>query len=193
MAEEPIAAGKSSFELIEPVKLFSELQLRKGTVLLDVACGRGLYSLAASEHIGEQGKIYAVDLWKEGIDSLKSEAAARQITNIQASVADVNKHIPVADRSIDVCLMATVVHDLVEDHTEKGTLREVKRVLKPGGMLAVIEFIKIDGPPGPPVQIRLSPHELERIVLPYDFTLIKTAEIGPFNYLSIFRNTPVSL
>jgi len=145
--EKPIAAGKSSFDLIDSKKLFSELQLKKGSVLLDLACGRGLYSIAASEYIGEQGKIYAVDLWQEGIDFLIQETTAGQIVNIHASVADINKHIPFADHSIDVCLMATVLHDLIEDHAEKGTLKEVKRVLKPEGLLAVIEFIKRKVPP----------------------------------------------
>ena len=188
MNEKPIAAGKSSFDLIDSKKLFSELQLKKGSVLLDLACGRGLYSIAASEYIGEQGKIYAVDLWQEGIDFLIQETTAGQIANIHASVADINKHIPFADHSIDVCLMATVLHDLIEDHAEKGTLKEVKRVLKPEGLLAVIEFIKTQGPPGPPVQIRISPDELENFLSGYGFRLVKTAEVGQFNYLSVFRN-----
>ena len=190
MRGKPIAAGKSSFDLIDPVRLFSELQLKKNTVLLDLACGNGSYVIAASEHIGESGKIYAFDLWKEGIDSLRQEAAARQIKNIHAGVADVSVDIPVGDASIDVCLMATVLHDLVEDKSEKGALRQVGRVLKPNGLLAIIEFNKVDGKPGPPVQIRISPAELENILVPYGFRPVKTVEVGQFNYLSIYRKAP---
>ncbi len=186
----PIAAGKSSFGLIDPVKLFSVLQLRKETVLLDLACGNGAYSLAASRYIGEQGKIYAIDLWKEGIDSLLWEAGARQIKNIHAGVADISVHIPVEDTSIDVCLMATVLHDLIEDKTEKGTLQEVRRVLKQNGLLAVIEFNKVEGTPGPPVRIRISPQELVNVLSPFNFHLDKKKEIGQFNYLSIFKKAP---
>jgi ubiquinone/menaquinone biosynthesis C-methylase UbiE len=190
MQGKPIAAGKSSFDLIDPVRLFAELQLKKDSVLLDLACGNGSYTLAASEHIDESGKIYAFDLWKEGIDSLLRDAAARQIRNIHAGVADIDKNIPVDDNSIDVCLMATVLHDLVEDNTEKGTLQQVVRVLKPNGLLAVIEFNKVDGKPGPPVQIRISPAELENIIVPYGFRPVKTVEAGQFNYLSLYRKAP---
>ena len=112
MRGKPIAAGKSSFDLIDAIRLFSELQLKKNTVLLDLACGSGSYAIAASEYIGEQGRIYAFDLWQEGIDSLRQETAARQIKNIHAEVADISVEIPVGDNSIDVCLMATVLHDL---------------------------------------------------------------------------------
>ncbi len=68
MAEKTIAAGKSSFYLIDSYKLFSELSLKEDTSFLDLVCGRGAYSIAASGYIGEKGIIYAVDLWKEGID-----------------------------------------------------------------------------------------------------------------------------
>lgn len=187
MRENPVAAGKSSFNLIDAVKLFLELRLQKNSVFLDLACGNGSYAIAASDYIGKQGKIYAFDLWREGIDSLRREAAARRIKNIHAEVADINEAIPVDDNSIDVCLMATVLHDLVEEKTESGTLRQVGRVLKPHGLLAIIEFNKVDGKPGPPVQIRISPAELEHILAPYGFRPVKTVEVGQFNYLSIFQ------
>lgn len=186
MEKEPIAAGKSSFNLIEASTFFSALSLSKKSVILDLACGSGAYTIALAEHLGGQGQIYAVDLWKQGIDILRTEAKARNITNIGASAADVSKSIPVDDASVDVCLMATVLHDLVEDGTEKGTLREIKRVLKPSGTLAVVEFKKVPGPPGPPVQIRLSPEELNALLGRYGFTPFSITDVGPYNYLSLF-------
>ena len=129
MAEKPIAAGSSSFDLIDPDRFFGALGLRRGTVLLDVGCGTGSYTLAASPRLGARGRIYAVDLWEEGIDTLMREIDLRSIRNIRPSVADVSKRIPVADQSIDVCLLATVLHDFIADGTAEGTLGEVKRVL----------------------------------------------------------------
>ena len=190
MRGKPIAAGKSSFDLIDPIRLFSELQLKKNTVLLDLACGSGSYAIAASEYIGDEGKIYAFDLWQEGIDSLRQVTAARRIKNIHAGVADISVDIPAVNNSIDVCLMATVLHDLVEDNTEEGTLLQVCRVLKPDGLLAIIEFNKVEGKPGPPVQIRLSPAELDNLLAPYGFRPVKTVEVGQFNYLAIYRKAP---
>jgi ubiquinone/menaquinone biosynthesis C-methylase UbiE len=189
MEKKPVAAGKSSFNLIDADKFFSELPLAKGATLLDLACGSGAYAIAASRKIGDQGRVYAVDLWEEGIASLRKEAESRGITNITSHVADVGKRIPVGDSSIDVCLAATVLHDLVEDGTDQGALKELTRVLKPGGILAVIEFKKVPGPPGPPVGIRLAPDELEDLVAPFGFRLAGTGEVGPYNYLSLFTIT----
>jgi len=188
MSKNPIVAGKSSFGLIDPCRLFSELQLERDFVLLDLACGNGAYSIAISKYIGNEGKIYALDLWKEGIDNLTRECTAKQINNIYPSVTDVSKNIPIANHSVDVCLMATVLHDLIQDNTEKGTLKNVKRVLKINGLLAIIEFKKIEGPPGPPLKIRVSPEDIENILYPYGFRIIKTTDVSEYNYLSIFQN-----
>lgn len=186
MTEKPIAAGKSSFNLVDSKKLFSELRLKENTTLLDLACGSGAYSIAASEYIGEEGLIYAVDLWKEGIDNLLKEVKIKQINNIHANIADISIHIPTESSCIDVCLMATVLHDLIQDDTDQETLEELKRVLKPNGSLAIIEFKKIEGPPGPPIQIRISPEKLDAILFSHDFRKVLTTDIGPYNYLSIF-------
>lgn len=187
MHEKPIAAGKSSYDLIDKEKVFAALELKRDTVMLDVACGAGKYSIAASEIIGSEGVIYAIDLWEEGINILRQTVAEKDIKNIRPVLGDVNKRIPVEDRSIDVVLMATVLHDLIEVNAEKGTLNEVRRVLKPGGRLVIIEFKKIEGPPGPPVAIRLTPEETDKIVSAYGFKQEKVIDVGQYNYLSLFR------
>jgi ubiquinone/menaquinone biosynthesis C-methylase UbiE len=183
----PTGAGKSSFGLIDTAKFFFELDLKKGTTFLDVACGRGAYSLAAADIIGNNGQIYAVDLWEEGISILKDEAASKEVQNITAFVSDVAKHIPVEDDCVDVCLMATVLHDFVGDNVDRAVMNEIMRVIKPNGVLAIVEFYKKDGPPGPPKRVRLSPQEVDRMLSVYGFQQKRYTEIGPDNYLQIFN------
>ena len=190
MTAKHIAAGRSSFELVDAQRLFAALQLREETTLLDLACGRGAYALAASTHIGPQGRILAVDLWEEGIEALQKEAAARRIQQIEAYVADVSRQLPFENRSVDVCLMATVLHDLIQDRTDQPALKEIQRVLKSGGTLAVVEFKKIDGPPGPPIAIRLSPDETRKHLQPFGFQSVRHVDIGPYHYLSLFTQPP---
>lgn len=183
----PTAAGKSSFDLIDTEAFFRELDLKKGITFLDLACGRGAYCLKASEIIGPSGTIYAVDLWQEGIEQLKANALAENVLNIEAFVSDAGQHIPVDDQVVDVCLLATVLHDFAEDQIAKEVLQEVVRVLKPGGRLAIMEFKKIDGPPGPPRHIRLAPSAVEDLLAPYGFSKDRLTDIGPYNYLMMFR------
>lgn len=187
MNAKPIAAGKSSFNLIDVALLVDVLEIDPGITFLDVACGSGAYTLALAEQIGPEGRLYALDLWAAGIDMLNAEVQARNVANIEARVADVSRHMPLAADTVALCLMATVLHDLIQDHTEQGTLKEVTRVMKPGGRLAVIEFKKVDGPPGPPKAIRLSPKETEACLIPHGFKELATHDIGPYTYVSLYR------
>jgi len=180
--------GKSSYDLIEPDTLWTELNLAPGAAFLDLGCGAGNYALAAAAVIGPTGLVYAVDLWEEGIALLKDRAAKAGLTNLKALVSPAGQ-VPLADESVDVGFMATVLHDLVEVHTASGALAEMARVLKPGGCLAIVEFDKIDGPPGPPRHIRLAPVEVETLVAPYGFRRQKTVKLGPYNYLITFMKS----
>jgi len=184
--QKTIAVGKSSFDFIDQERLFRELDIKENTILLDAACGCGDYALAAAARIGNKGRIFAFDLWEAGIDRLIDKIVADGITNIVPRVADLCS-LPLGNGTIDICLMATVFHDLVQQGTDQGALSEIKRVLKPGGVLAVIEFKKISGQHSPPMEIRLSPEELEGLVTPHGFRIMKTVEIGPYNYLTIFQ------
>ncbi len=182
----PPGAGKSSFDLIEPEKLLAELQLPKNITFLDLGCGAGNYTLAVAEVLGKHGVVVALDLWQPGIEALEERATAAGRQNIRALLADISKIVPLGDSSVDVCLMATVLHDLVEFAMADGALQEAHRVLKPGATLAIVEFDKIEGPPGPPLQIRLTPEEVENLVAPYGFKKSRTARVGPYNYLILF-------
>ena len=186
----PTGAGKSSFGLIDTVAFFQALELKKDIIFLDVACGRGAYSLAAADVIGNKGQIYAVDLWEEGISILKDEAASKGIQNIKAFISNVAQRIPVEDDCVDVCLMATVLHDLVADLVDQQVLKEIVRVMKTDGTLAIVEFFKKEGPPGPPKPIRLSPEEVDQMLAVYGFQQKRYTEIGPDNYLQIFTFNP---
>jgi ubiquinone/menaquinone biosynthesis C-methylase UbiE len=187
----PTGAGKSSFGLIDTAKFFQELDLKKDIVFLDVACGKGAYSLAAADVIGNNGQIYAVDLWEEGIGILRKEAASKGIQNITTFVSDVAQHIPVEDDCVDVCLMATVLHDIVADQVDQPVLKEIVRVIKSMGMLAIVEFHKKEGPPGPPKPIRLSPEEVDQMLAAHGFQQKRYTEIGPENYLQIFTKLKI--
>jgi ubiquinone/menaquinone biosynthesis C-methylase UbiE len=185
--EKPFGAGMSSFELVDLEKLISELRLRKGITFLDLGCGRGEYAIAVSGTVGNDGLVYAVDLWEEGVASLQEEISARGIKNLHAMVADVAKKVPVEENSVDICFMAASFHDLVLANAAERAIKEVVRMLKQDGSLAILEFKKIDGPPGPPLSSRLAPEEVEEKVTPHGFNKARIRATGAYTYLITFH------
>ena len=151
-----------------------------------MGCGRGEYAIAASKIIGGEGSIYGVDLWEEGIATLVERCSAEGVRNLEAIVADVGKRIPIEDDTVDVCLIATVLHDLVQTQDEDGALEEARRLLKSKGSLIILEYKKTEGPPGPPIHIRLAPEEVETMVVPHGFGKGRVVEVGPYHYLITF-------
>jgi ubiquinone/menaquinone biosynthesis C-methylase UbiE len=152
-----------------------------------LGCGRGEYSIAAAGILGLEGTVYAIDLWEEGIASLSKEAVGRDVKNLVPIVADVAKGVPLEDNCVDICFMATVFHDLVLARAADSSLTEAARMLKRDGFLVILEFKKMDGPPGPPLSSRLAPPEVEKKVARYGFVKKRITETGPYTYLITFQ------
>jgi ubiquinone/menaquinone biosynthesis C-methylase UbiE len=186
MGDKPVAAGKSSFDLIDKEKLFAVMDVVPDSRFLDLACGPGRYSLAVASRLNNGGTVYAVDLWREGIEALDHEIHSRGLRNIKTMVADIRHPLPFDKDSIDSCLMATILHDLAKKD-QKASLREIGRLLKAGGMLHIIEFKKIETGPGPPFAIRMEEKEIDALVAPFGFTKVTAGEVGEFNYMVKYR------
>jgi ubiquinone/menaquinone biosynthesis C-methylase UbiE len=187
MEKQVPGTGKSSFDLIDATELFKRLSLEKASTFVDLGCGRGEYAIEAALHIGKNGTVYAIDLWEEGLALLSTEAEFRDLPQLKAIAADICKTLPLQDQSIDVCFAATVLHDLVREGCADQTLEEARRILRPRGMLAIVEFKKFDGHPGPAIDVKLSPDQVEQIVAAHGFTRKEFTEIGPYNYLITFH------
>ncbi len=180
-------AGMSSKAFLDAERVIQEIGLKNGDKFLDVGCGEGRFSIAASKLIGNQGKVYAIDSYEESIKTLKEQTGRDNIGNIESIVADATKKMPLPDAIIDVCLMANVMHGFLANGEVPAVMAEAARVMKKGSTLAVVEFKKINGPPGPPISIRMTPEELEALISEYGFKRNKIVEVGQFHYLAMFR------
>ncbi|OPX98052.1 MAG: Demethylmenaquinone methyltransferase [Syntrophorhabdus sp. PtaB.Bin006] len=179
----PHGAGRSTFELVDIDRVFQNLSLPLSAVFLDLGCGKGSYTIAAAKAMGPQGTVYGVDAWQEGLEELQKNATSEGLRNITTIHANLNEHIPLEDASVDVCFMAAVLHDLLRESPGEIALAEIARVLRTAGRLFIIEFKKIEEGPGPPLSVRLSPEDTERIITPFGFVKDRVIDVGPFHYL----------
>ena len=188
----PHGAGRSSYDLVDHEKVFQRMKLRRGSTFLDMGCGPGDYAVAVAARLGEEGVVYAADLWVEALVRLQRKAQTLKLGNIRTIVGDASGRLPIESRTVDVCLMAAVLHDFLREGVALRALSEVERLLKPEGSLAVLEFKKIEGPPGPPRDVRLTPEDVERLIAPHGLLSREVLEVGPYHYLVIFdRGWPV--
>jgi ubiquinone/menaquinone biosynthesis C-methylase UbiE len=166
--------GISSFKRLDVEKIFTNLNLKEGEVFFDIGCGSGDYSLMASKLVGKNGKVYALDQWEEIDIRLKS----LNVGNIFPLVGNIEKNLPLANNSCDICFVAMVLHGVdLELHGEKF-FSEIYRILKPKGRIAIIEIKKEETPFGPPMEIRFSPDQLENMIKKFGFQKSAYTDLG---------------
>ncbi|HOP40211.1 MAG TPA: methyltransferase domain-containing protein [Geobacteraceae bacterium] len=177
----------SSFRLHDPQRVFDTLKFESGDIFLDLGCGPGDYSMAVAGIVGNSGLVYAVDKSSMMVACLTEKAAAEGLENIKAMVSDITEKIPVEDNSIDICLLATVFHVPEVAQGARRLFEEIRRVLKPFGILALIECKKESGSFGPPLHMRWSPKEIEAVLAGEQLQKIRLTDLGN-TYLLEFVN-----
>ena len=97
---------------------------------------------------------------------------------------DITHPTSIKPSSIDLIYIAAVVHGFKQQQLQ-GFVREVKRLLKPDAVLAIVEIEKKETPFGPPMNIRYSPEELKEQV---PMVPEKTVNVGSYFYVQVFRH-----
>ena len=136
--------------LITRERLREILEAKLGERILEVGPGTGYYSLDVAEWVGPDGRLDILDLQQEMLDHTMRRAGERGLGNVTPSRSDATS-LPYDDGSFDAAFLVTVLGEIPD---QDAALRELARVLRPGGRLVVGELL------GDPHYVRLAPLRL---------------------------------
>jgi ubiquinone/menaquinone biosynthesis C-methylase UbiE len=118
-------------------RLLETLAPSPGERLLEVGPGTGYYSLDVARALGADGRLELFDLQQEMLDHTMSRARDQGLENLVATQGDA-RELPYEDGSLDGAYMVTVLGEIPD---QDAALRELRRVLQPGGRLVVGEIL----------------------------------------------------
>ena len=122
--------------LITRARLREALGPEPGERVLEIGPGTGYYTLDLAEWVGSEGEVEIFDIQQEMLDHTMERARERGVSNMRATLGDA-RSLPYEDDSFDAVVLVTVLGEIPD---QDAALREINRVLKPGGRLVVGEL-----------------------------------------------------
>ncbi|WP_420601725.1 class I SAM-dependent methyltransferase [Flagellimonas sp.] len=112
--------------------------IKAGDKVADIGCHEGYLSMHLSKRVMENGRVYAVDVREDRLETLRENANDRNLKNIITILGDYDDP-KLPERELDIVFIIDTYHEM--DSHEK-ILRHVKRSLKPGGKVMILEKLK---------------------------------------------------
>lgn len=130
-------------------RLIDMLALRGDETILDVGCGRGLLLTAAARRL-TTGKAIGIDLWQTQDQSgnrpevtLANAQAEGVADRVEIKTGDM-RELPFPDGTVDVVVSSLAIHNIPDKEGRAKAVREIARVLKPQGRIALLDFQAVD-------------------------------------------------
>lgn len=171
---------------LKPAQIVERFNLSPGMVVADFGSGSGHYAIAAAKELRGSGTVYAIDVQKDLLGSIKSEAEAGHINNLEIIWGDVEseKGSRLADNSVDFAIIPNL---LFQAQDKAAIVREVRRVLKVGGLAAAVDWSDSFGGTGPTPAMVVPKSKAEELFITEDFKLEKEFDAGTHHYGMIFK------
>jgi len=179
-------------EFLNPESIVAQIGIQPGMSVADFGSGSGHLAILMAQKIGKEGRLYAVDILEDKLDSVRVRAKAAGLENIETIRAnlEVLGSSGLADGSQDMVILINI---LFQSEKKQDIFAESKRVLKNGGRIVIIDWKKGAGALpagrqglGPPDNLRTDEPTMQSILSSAGFSFERNFDTSPFHYGQIF-------
>jgi len=172
---------------LDPQKMVREVfKLKNGDFVADFGCGHGYFTIALAHAVGKDGKVYALDIQKLVLDSIRTKAKLENFLTIEPIHADLeqDRGSKIKDGFVDCVVIGNV---LFQAEHKDIMLREAYRILRSSGRLIIIEWVNNNGNRvGPPQELRLSKEQVITLCENASFAFDAEFDAGSHHYGLLF-------
>jgi ubiquinone/menaquinone biosynthesis C-methylase UbiE len=165
---------------LPPHEILSALRLQTGWTVADIGAGTGYFALPMAAALGAAGRVFAVDVSPEMLARLRERITEAGVANVECVEGEASATtLPAA--SCDAVLLANVWHEFDDP---AAVLAEMRRILRPGGQIALLDW-RPDVEPvhGPPLEHRISAESARESLVLAGFAPAASARLFPFSWL----------
>ena len=167
---------------LDAFRVMSLIPVRPYHIVADVGCGPGYFAIPLAKHVFD-GKVFALDVQQEMLDATKKELERIHLTNVDLVLSKESK-LTLDDDSLDGALLAFVLH---EADSPRDLLKDVRRCLRKGGWLAMLEWDKREMEEGPPLEERIDEPELSEIAQKAKLQFTARHSLNENQYMLLMR------
>lgn len=174
--------GPDRAEWQQPEKVMDALGIYDGARVADLGAGGGWFTIRLAHRVGQNGIVFAEDIQREMIESIKRRVLQHGLANVQTILGTPE------DPRLPLGLQAVLMVDTYPQLRDPlSLLRNVAKALAPSGRLGIVDF-KPDGAggPGPPLEERLDPQVITRDAAQAGLKLVSHETFLRYQYLLIF-------
>lgn len=122
-------------------EILAALELQPGMTVADVGAGTGFFTLMFADAVGDEGRVYAVDISPSFVEAIRQRAAEAGLTNV-VGVVNQPRDVKLPPASVDLAFISDTYHHL---EYPRETLRTLGEALKPGGAVVIVDFRRVPG------------------------------------------------
>ena len=161
-----------------PREIVASVEIPPGARVAEIGCGTGWFTFEIEKVVRPRGMVYALDMQPAMLQILR---AKRENWERILTLPCGENEFELDDGEADIIFHANVLHECAEPEKH---LQEVRRVLKDGGSLIVIEWHWADeeSQPGPPNSQRLEPDVVSDLLRGAGFEIEGIEDVGPYHY-----------
>jgi arsenite methyltransferase len=166
----------------KPEEVIAAMALKNGETVADIGAGSGYFAFRFARHVGSNGRVYAVDISPDMILYMNRHIRDLKLNNVVTMLSAPDDPL-LPDTSINRFFICNTWHHV---EGKSNYLRLMKKMLKPGGQVVIVDYKKEPLPVGPPPEMKLARQEVVDQFESGGFKLAREHNFLPYQYFLVF-------